>query len=110
MRTHDCFGTAGGHATVRTDRILAATADRIDVHRRVRPVDHAHVVEVEVVPGVQVVLGERRRDVAITLALELMIAVPCLAAALAGGVEMTAGAAREAPDPGIGDCDGELLP
>src|ERR1700748_3815195 len=88
---------AEAEATVRVDLSGGFAVDDADVHRQVRAVDHRDVVEVEPGEGVEVPLGERRRDFPPSPALVAAVAVAGRAAALAAA-EVTAG---PSPDPRV---------
>ena len=84
-------------AAVRVDRFVGLAVDDADVHRQVRAVDHRDVVEVEPGEGVEVPLGERRRNFPPSPALVAAVAVAGRAAALAAA-EVAAG---PSPDPRV---------
>src|SRR5450755_1169065 len=104
----DGMGAARRDAAVLTDLLGRVAGRRVDIHRQVGPVDHADVVEVQIVPGVQVVLGQRRGDRTVARALEPAVAVTGRAVA-AAAVKDAPGAPPEPPVPVIGDGDGDAV-
>src|SRR5689334_4395521 len=106
------LGAAGGYAPVRADLVFRAAGrlGDVDEHRQVGTVDHRHVVEIQVVPGVEVDLGEGRRDRAPALAPEPVAAVARLAVPDACAVEDAPGAAPEAGVQVVRRGDRDALP
>jgi hypothetical protein len=108
-RANHGFGATGWRTPVEADPVPAAAPELVDVHGQVRAVDHAHVVEIKMVPSVEVVLRKRRRYSAKAGALEPAVAVPGLAPAGARGVEVAPRPAPEATVPMVGDGNSERL-
>jgi methylenetetrahydrofolate reductase (NADPH) len=103
------FGAPSRHASVRADLVFRAALHDVDVHGEVGPVDHGHVVEVEAVPGVHVVFGQRRGDRAVAGALEPAAAV-ARRAVPGAAVEHAPCPAPEPAVPAVGNGDGHNPP